>query len=468
MYPPEQLFKPMSVDDLPYDIKISGDGIEPAKSQCDISKPTRPLTAYHVYFQLEREFIIQGSQCTDNDNNEIVKDTRPVGIELDPEMPLRYHNIHICRTWYTTGKEKRLKRKHRKTHGKIAFLDLSKTIAARWATLEETDPETKNYCNKIAKRELEVYKEKVKVYKASIADDPIGSLPSSFSSSAPPSPTFDFSALSRQASLSIASPNSNSAASFQVCHDFHPEWMDKDDEPLATRPAKWARSSVPIATVANTDSVNNSRANSDPLSEWCPDSLSVQIGKGAEPPLHSASMERTYTAGAITNMDTNESAADTCNGAGGIPTSMSAEPVENEFSFHPVPCDSEDFFLKKYRKLARRTSLFSIRPLHHQVAPFSQSFNGEVSKGKIELNGMMECENTTNEPKRLRGFSCIQRKLRSELDERVSRAINVGWGRKNRVQPAADYSIDGNMTDAYVKTSGKKRLSSSISNSNET
>lgn len=163
MYPPEQLFKPMSVDDLPYDIKISGDGIEPAKSQCDISKPTRPLTAYHVYFQLEREFIIQGSQCTDNDNNEIVKDTRPVGIELDPEMPLRYHNIHICRTWYTTGKEKRLKRKHRKTHGKIAFLDLSKTIAARWATLEETDPETKNYCNKIAKRELEVYKEKVKV-----------------------------------------------------------------------------------------------------------------------------------------------------------------------------------------------------------------------------------------------------------------------------------------------------------------
>lgn len=82
-------------------------------------------------------------------------------------MPVRYHNIHLSQNWFATGKEKRgsadQKHKHRKTHGKIAFLDLSKTIASRWATLEETDPETKFYCARIAKRELGVYKERVKV-----------------------------------------------------------------------------------------------------------------------------------------------------------------------------------------------------------------------------------------------------------------------------------------------------------------
>lgn len=163
MYPQDQQLKQKSVDYLPYDYKLSGGGSDTTKSESDVSKPTRPLTAYHVYFQLEREFILQETQSTENVNIETVKDIRPVGIELDPEMPLRYHNVHLCNEWYTTGKEKRLKRKHRKTHGKIAFLDLSKTIASRWATLEETDPETKNYCNRIAKRELDAYKEKVKV-----------------------------------------------------------------------------------------------------------------------------------------------------------------------------------------------------------------------------------------------------------------------------------------------------------------
>jgi hypothetical protein len=125
------------------------------------------LDFQHLYFQLEREHIIQTTKSDGGTCDEMVHDNRPLGIELDDNMPSRYHNIHLFHNWFATGKEKRgstdQKRKHHKTHGKIAFLDLSKTIASRWATLEETDPETKIYCDMIAKRELGIYKEKVKV-----------------------------------------------------------------------------------------------------------------------------------------------------------------------------------------------------------------------------------------------------------------------------------------------------------------
>ena len=292
------------------------------------------------------------------------------------------------------------------------------------------------------------------MYKASIADDPISGLSSSFTSStneflsAPSSPTLGFSPFSSQASLSIASPSSNRAASFQVCPDFHPEWMDKDT----------------ITTMACTDGHEKSRANSDPLSEWCPESLSVQFGKQEDMPVHSTPWERNSTPVTMTNGNMDECKMGTSNGARPLSKSMSPEPVENEFSFHPVPCDSEDYFLRKYRKLARRTSLFSIRPLHHQVAPLSQSVNGEATKSNNGFDDMMEYENLTNEPKRHRGFDCIQRKLRSELDKRVYRAIK----RNDRVQPATFQPTHDNTSDAYIIKSGKKRLSSTVSESNDT
>ena len=167
MYPSEQLSEPMSVDYMPFDDKICSDSPAPAASPATISKPTRPLTAYHLFFQLEREHIIQTTKSSDDDAVANVNDNRQFGLQLDNEMPLRYHKIRVSQNWFATGKEKRgsadHKRKHRKTHGKIAFLDLSKTIASRWATLEQTDPETKDYCNRVAKRELSAYKERVKV-----------------------------------------------------------------------------------------------------------------------------------------------------------------------------------------------------------------------------------------------------------------------------------------------------------------
>ena len=151
MYPSGQ--SSLSMDYLPNDLSVHG----------PVIKPARPLTSYHLYFQLEREHLIQTSKSTDVDDDEIVEDCRPLGLELDPYMPSRYHNIHLSQHWYATGKSAHQKRKHRKTHGKVAFLDLSKHIASKWATLEETDPDIKQYCARISKRELDAYKEKVKV-----------------------------------------------------------------------------------------------------------------------------------------------------------------------------------------------------------------------------------------------------------------------------------------------------------------
>lgn len=135
-----------------------------------LKKPVRPLTSYHLFFQLEREFILQSIQSPNNDENE-PNEGRQLGKDLDTEMPARYQNIKLSPTWYasasgkrTKTKESDIKRKHRKSHGKISFLELSQQVASRWKTLDQTDNETKMYCTKIAELELQSYKEKVKQY----------------------------------------------------------------------------------------------------------------------------------------------------------------------------------------------------------------------------------------------------------------------------------------------------------------
>ncbi|KAL7539078.1 hypothetical protein ACHAWF_006286 [Thalassiosira exigua] len=140
-------------------------------------KPTRPLTAYHLFFQLEREYILQTKNDDETDGSEdssTPKDDRPTGAQLDEAMPVRYRNIHLSPHWYASGSGKRVKgsnqlkkRRHRKTHGKIGFEDLSKCVAARWSKLEEKDGATKIYVQRIAARELEKYRKDMASFKAS-------------------------------------------------------------------------------------------------------------------------------------------------------------------------------------------------------------------------------------------------------------------------------------------------------------
>ena len=167
-----------------------------------VMKPVRPLAGYHLFFQLEREYLIQNIQSPNESSNDPVCDDRSLGIDIDPDMPARYRNIYLSKTWYESASGKRVKTKeserkrmHRKQHGKISFQELSNHVASRWKTLEETDKETKMYCAKIAKRESDLYKEKVKEYRAALATTQ-GSITGSVSSDAIASQNPSFTSLS--------------------------------------------------------------------------------------------------------------------------------------------------------------------------------------------------------------------------------------------------------------------------------
>lgn len=122
------------------------------------AKPMRPLTAYHIFFQIEREFIIQSTPGADADMS--LHDNKVI----QADVPRRYRATKLSPDWFA-GPGKRQKRKHRKSHGVIGFLELSRVISSRWATLDSTDPETKRYVTKIATRELDVYKDEMQAWK---------------------------------------------------------------------------------------------------------------------------------------------------------------------------------------------------------------------------------------------------------------------------------------------------------------
>lgn len=122
-------------------------------------KPMRPLTAYHIFFQIEREYIIQTTPGADADAS--IHNHK----SYQPNVPRRYAKIKLSNDWFA-GPGKRAKRKHRKSHGKIGFLELSQVISRRWANLGEIDPETKAFVSGIAKRELDIYKREMKEYEA--------------------------------------------------------------------------------------------------------------------------------------------------------------------------------------------------------------------------------------------------------------------------------------------------------------
>jgi len=132
----------------------------------NLKKPKRPLTAYHIYFQIEREFIIQTLSGEDADKSIFE------GKKCLSDVPKRYINTKLSPDWYL-GPGKRAKRKHRKQHGKIGFLELSRVITSRWTKLGETDPDIKEFVSMIAKRENEEYKRELKEYRENLTKNMI-------------------------------------------------------------------------------------------------------------------------------------------------------------------------------------------------------------------------------------------------------------------------------------------------------
>lgn len=129
-------------------------------------KPSRAYTEYTMFYQLEREFVLRKVLCSEEEQKK-EKDAETGEAALfrnDPLMPERYRDLPLRADWYISGKSKKpSKRKHRKSHGKIGFLELTRMIAARWA---KVDDETKKYCNMMAAMELVKYKEDMESYNA--------------------------------------------------------------------------------------------------------------------------------------------------------------------------------------------------------------------------------------------------------------------------------------------------------------
>eukprot|EP00581_Thalassiosira_minuscula_P031015 CAMPEP_0183762784 /NCGR_PEP_ID=MMETSP0739-20130205/9299_1 /TAXON_ID=385413 /ORGANISM="Thalassiosira miniscula, Strain CCMP1093" /LENGTH=241 /DNA_ID=CAMNT_0026001119 /DNA_START=111 /DNA_END=836 /DNA_ORIENTATION=- len=122
----------------------------------------RPYTTYNIFFQLEREYILQ------HDLDVIPKlspeeifncsDERYEG----PPLPMRYQGLTLSHDWYIPGKALRKKRQHRASHGKISFIDLSKKVSSSWRNCEDS---IKLFCAHVSdicamKYKLEMHKHK--------------------------------------------------------------------------------------------------------------------------------------------------------------------------------------------------------------------------------------------------------------------------------------------------------------------
>lgn len=126
-------------------------------------KSIRPYTSYNLFFQLEREYILQTLHGyrpnidpgnTFNPNN---------GLNYSgPPLPSRYANLTLPYDWHIPGKTRRRKRSHRRSHGKVGFHELNEQISKSWSTVDDG---IKNFCAQLSDIDGKKYKKIKKMKK---------------------------------------------------------------------------------------------------------------------------------------------------------------------------------------------------------------------------------------------------------------------------------------------------------------
>lgn len=126
-------------------------------------KPARPYSEYNIFFQLEREYILQVELGfrPEYDLSEIFDPVDAINYQ-GPPLPSKYSHLIYLKDWHLPGKEKRRKRRHRRSHGKIGFHELSLRIAASWKSV---DDETRIFCAQLGNLGMRQYKREMKAYK---------------------------------------------------------------------------------------------------------------------------------------------------------------------------------------------------------------------------------------------------------------------------------------------------------------
>lgn len=101
--------------------------------------PLRALSAYNFFFRDERERLLYGG-----------------------ELCLDSMKCHALLTQHWT-RDRTQKRRHRKTHGKIPFTELSKIVSRKWKELDESQ---KNFYRRVSSLDWERYQKDLEDYKS--------------------------------------------------------------------------------------------------------------------------------------------------------------------------------------------------------------------------------------------------------------------------------------------------------------
>eukprot|EP00986_Skeletonema_menzelii_P019155 scaffold27070_cov147-Skeletonema_menzelii.AAC.18 len=152
-------------------------------------RPQRPFTEYNVFFRLERELLLQGKPDGIDDLEKIKAEKKILSSgrkiessDVAARRPRQYRHLIMPVDWMVVGnstssvpsfeatpfgKRSTNQRKKKETHAKskFTFLELTKLISSRWREVCQNDPETKEFCKKIADGEAARYKAELEDYR---------------------------------------------------------------------------------------------------------------------------------------------------------------------------------------------------------------------------------------------------------------------------------------------------------------